>query len=420
MRIIWHSAAPWINTGYGRCTREVVSRLKESGHEVAVHCMNSLKEESILWDGSGREVGLDDPIKVYPAEGPFGLGNFEDSFEDFNADFYFTHFDTWMKPAREKIPNAEIPYGSYVIVDHDPAPEAVVQQVGSATETVAMSKWAKKKLEEKGVRPTYIPHGVSTDDYYPIPDGSDKKPKKMEVATDDGDTRIVNLEDTFFVGMVAANHGDRKRIPTQMEAFKLFLEEVDNSALMYVHTDFNAQEGYNLNDIREEIGIPKENLLFADREQYQNVDDSVLNRWYNSFDVFMNCSQGESWGLCITEAMAAGTPPIVTNFSSMPEQLGMEPEMQEAIRERSVDIYDAHHGIVVNPATSIWRERVSSRQMVVDHKDVKKALEFYYNNEDIREEHGMLARDHVEQEYSWDNNIAPAFVEMFNRVEARL
>ena len=36
MKIIWHSVAPWIGTGYGQQSAQVLRRLRDAGHDVAV------------------------------------------------------------------------------------------------------------------------------------------------------------------------------------------------------------------------------------------------------------------------------------------------------------------------------------------------------------------------------------------------
>ena len=40
---------------------------------------------------------------------------------------------------------------------------------------------------------------------------------------------------------------------------------------------------------------------------------------YSSFDVLLNCSRGEGFGLPVVEAQACGTPVIVGNWTSMTE-----------------------------------------------------------------------------------------------------
>lgn len=422
MKILYHSAAPWVNTGYGRVTRELAGRLHNDGHEVSIQCLSAIRKGNIDWHGEQSPYELRSPMKVMEAQSQFGLGDVEGHFEETDSDFYFTHFDTWMGPARKKIPQMEIPYGSYVIVDHFPAPNAVVNQVNNAHRVFAMSKYARETLRNKGVRPIYIPHGVDTQTYRPLP--KDQRPTAVEVVTDEGEVKEKQLDDIFLVGMVAANHGDRKQIPAQMEAFKRFSDEIPGEAILYLHTEQNSRQGFNLEEVRQEIGLDKSKILWPRSDDYQEVGDEFLNGWYNSFDVFMNCSMGESWGLTITEAQAAGTPCIVTSFSSMPEQLGADPqieddwygfEIEDDTEYSNVD--EAPHGLLVEPSMSVFREKVSVKQYLCSPDDVCNALHYYYNNPDLIESHGEKARQHVVDNYDWDEQVFPMWSKEFKNIE---
>ena len=361
-------------------------------------------------------------MRVYDAKGTFGLGGVDDNYEDFNADVLFTHFDTWMGPARKKIPSMEVPYVSYVIVDHDPAPQAVVEQVNNAHEVIAMSEYAAEKLSQKGVRPLTIPHGVNTDVYRPL--DKEEMPEEIAIQDEFNNTRTVNVNDEFIFGMIAANHGDRKNIPNHLEAFKMFLDEVDDDAILYVHTKQNSNEGFKLESVMEEIGIPHENIMWPSDEDYGSVGNEYLNGWYNAFDVLLNVSMGESWGLTITEAQAAGTPCIVTNFTSMPEQLGVKPTNPESYidwldnyKSSGKDVGLAPHGIVLEPDGQVWRERVSSKQYITNPETILQGMKFYYHNTEMVESHGEAAREYVVENYDWNNASLPKFRELFNSLE---
>lgn len=420
MDILYHSAAPTVNTGYGRATREIATRIHGEDHTIAIQTMDSVRNKPIWWHGEEFDEELHSPIKLLPGNSDLGLFDVNRHFEDIDADFYFTHFDTWMKGARDRIPEWEIPYASYVIVDHYPCPKAVVDQISNARKTITMSKFGKEALEERGVRPRYIPHGVHVEDFYPM----DDPPSEIELSLLDGGVRRVNVNDTFIVGMVAANLGDRKHIPEQMQSFKMLLDNDDEDALLYIHTKPNAGKGFDLSEIKEELGIPDKNLATPTEELWSNMDDDMLNSWYNAFNVLLNCSRGESWGFTITEAQAAGTPCIVTNFSSMPEQLGLTPDMDGWHSWMSSDKrgswIEAPHGIVVNPVIGQFREKVSAKQFLCHPEDIYGALRNYYYNEQLRKDHGKKAAEYVRNNYTWKDHVVPKFKQMFDEVENKL
>lgn len=425
MRILYHSAAPWIHTGYGTCTEEIAPRLHNGDHEVAIQTLSSVQNSPIWWHGDELDYDLDEKMRIYPNSGVFGVSDVKDNYEEFDADFLFTHFDTWMKPARETIPNLGVPYSSYVIVDHDPAPNAVVEQVNNAHSTIAMSKYAKKKLEEEGIRPRYIPHGVNTDVYKPLDD--EMLPSEIAVQNEMGSMKSVNPKDRFIFGMIAANHADRKNIPNHMMAFKKFIDKVDEDAILYIHTKQNSSEGYNLEQIRQEIGIPVSNIIWPSDDDYGDVGNDYLNAWYNTFDVMLNVSMGESWGLTITEAQAAGTPCIVTDFTSMPEQLGVDVNHYNDVKFVARDQGDsfdtigiAPHGIIIAPDAPIWRERVNARQWMTRPEKIFEAMRYYYERPNLIEEHGKKAREFVVDNYDWEDCVIPKFEEMFSNIERKV
>lgn len=425
MRILYHSAAPWLHTGYATCTEEIAPRIHNGDHEVALQPLSAIESAPIWWHGDELNYKMDERMKVYPAAGNFGLGGVADNFEDFEADLLFTHFDSWMEVARRNIPEMEIPYASYVIVDHDPAPDAVVEQVNNAQSVIAMSEYAEAKLQQKGVRPITIPHGVDTDIYTPLE--GDDKPRVIEVVDNMGNEKVRNIDEITLFGMVAANHGDRKNIPNHLEAFKMFLENVDDEAVMYIHTEQTARAGYDLHQVTQELQIPKENLIWAQGDDYGDVGNLYLNNWYNAFDVMLNVSMGESWGLTITEAQSAGTPCIVTNFSSMPEQLGVNPRNpdddidwvdEDGYNGRTVGV--APHGLVVEPDAQHWREKVNSKQYLTNPDSIYQAMKYYYENEHLINQHGKDARQHVVDTYDWKRQVIPQFRELFNSIELTL
>lgn len=429
MRILWHSAAPWVSGGYGRVCQEVVTRIQnQTDHEIGVQCLASVKKDPVMWHGEvwdGDEFTtpreLDEPIPVFPSSSTntnthFGVAEAKKHFTDFDGDFYFTHFDTWMTPARQTIPDMDIPYGSYVIVDHYPCPNEVVEQVTNAYETVSMSRFAQSALVERGIRNRRIPHGVDTEQYRPMDE--DERPTGLRIEID-GVEREMNLADKFVFGMVATNYSDRKNIPAHMEAFKMFLEEVTDDVLLYMHMWQSSEVGYELYTIQQDLGIPDEKIAWIPPDLYHDVGDITLNAWYNNMDVLLNCSTGESWGLTITEAMSCGTPAIVTNFSSMPEQVGYD---NPSTSLSDVDSYNGgweggKRGLVVNPRIGIWREKVNSKQYLASPYDIFQAMKYYYNNPDLIEEHGEAAREHVVQNYDWEKCVVPKFIEMFDDLE---
>ena len=418
MKILYYSVVPWMHTGYATCTEEIATRLHNGEHEVAIQCLSAISDKKIIWHGEGSDCELDEPMTIYPSDSAFGLDDAKEAFMDFNADVMFTHFDTWLNPARKKIPNYGVPYSSYAIVDHDPAPEYVVEQLAGGVRNVSMSEFGKERLDDKGERTVQIPHGVDTGEYYPL-DESDK-PTVLEIRDNDGDVTELNIDRHFIFGMVAANHGSRKNIPAHMHAFKIFLEKVDDNAIIMIHTEQNSHNGYNLREVQNELDIPDSNLIWPRGEDYGEVGNEYLNSLYNSFDVFLNCSYGESWGLTVTEAQAAGTPVIASNFTALPEQLGVSQPDKENIEKVDEDVYRAPHGLVCDPSAPVWKQKVNSRQYIVPPSTIFRAMKYYYNNKEEIIADGVRASEYVSENYDWDDVVIPQFEDHFAELEELL
>jgi glycosyltransferase involved in cell wall biosynthesis len=222
----------------------------------------------------------------------------------------FTLLDVWvLDPAKV----APLNLACWTPVDHDPAPPAVQAffQASNAV-PVAMSEFGRERLEQ--FDPLYVPHAVDVDAYKPY----DRAEVRAQVGVP---------EDAFLVGMVAANKGrpSRKGFQQVLSAFRQFREDHDD-ALLYLHTVMNPDVGHgeHLGAMIESLALPPDSVLIAD--QYRMLFDpwsaAAMARIYSSFDVLVNPSMGEGFGIPVLEAQACGTPTIVTDFSAMVQVAG--------------------------------------------------------------------------------------------------
>ncbi|HEX2621099.1 MAG TPA: glycosyltransferase family 1 protein, partial [Phototrophicaceae bacterium] len=101
--------------------------------------------------------------------------------------------------------------------------------------------------------------------------------------------------------------------------------------------------------------------IFATIEQY-GLKDQVrfpgflsaesLPLWYNSAEVFIYPSVFEGFGLPVLEAMACGTPVIVSDASSLPEVVGAS-----GLRVPSQDLNAWTSALAQAYTDSLWREQ---------------------------------------------------------------
>jgi glycosyltransferase involved in cell wall biosynthesis len=178
-----------------------------------------------------------------------------------------------------------------------------------------MSKFGRDELERAGYPALYVPHAIDTTVFRPHPDREELR-------------RALRMpEDTFIVGMVANNQGanpPRKAFPQVFEAFAE-LHSIHPDSMLYLHTDIiGRNKGVNLAALSAIFGLEGDALGFSDQTalRLDGFGPERMAAMYASFDVLVNPSYGEGFGIPIIEAQACGTPVIVSDFTSMTELCG--------------------------------------------------------------------------------------------------
>ena len=301
MRIAWYSNSPVAPTGYGTQTVQVISRLKQDGHDVAVLGNFGHVAGIIEWYG----------IPVYPqGRAQYSVDVIEDQSRIHFAGepgWVITLYDVWV------LGNlwGDGHVASWVPVDHYP----VVPQVAAWAKkhrAIAMSRFGQQALEQLGVQSVYIPHALDLNVWKPTP--SDLR------------SRMVVSDDQFLVTINAANVGNfppRKAWHENLQAFASFARD-HKDAVLYLHTDLTRMNGVDILYWLKFLNINPDQVRLADQTAYIQglIEQAELIRIYSASDVLLGVSMGEGFGLAVPEAMACGTPAIVTDFSAQPEIVG--------------------------------------------------------------------------------------------------
>jgi glycosyltransferase involved in cell wall biosynthesis len=304
VRILWHSVAPWLKTGYGVQTDLFTRRIRDLlGHDVAI--------SSWTWRGGMGEFR---GMPVYP-HGAGVIGPQNDNVGNeilayharhWRADLVITLTDSWVFEPRAM---KRIPWVAWTPIDHDPVPPKVLDTLerGYAV-PVAYSRFGEGKLREAGLSPLYVPHGCH-EIYF------QKTSKRAARKT------LGFPENAFIVGMVGVNQGapNRKSYPQCLEAFQRFHRR-HRDTFLYMHTLSNAPQGLDLDRLIQHLKIDSASYRFPD--PYQHVlgySEKYLRDVYSAMDVLLTPNMGEGFGVPIIEAQACGTPIIGTDFSTMPE-----------------------------------------------------------------------------------------------------
>jgi glycosyltransferase involved in cell wall biosynthesis len=304
VRILWVGNAAFAPSGYGEQAGLFLPRFQQLGHHVAVLCN---------WGVAGAKLTLGG-IDHYPSDGVWANRSLPTIAEHEHADIVIVLNDAWtMTP--DSWGHGLPPVAIWAPIDHYPIPPAVLASLAHpAIRPIAMSKFGHKLMTHADLDPLYVPHGVDTNLFHPQPEIRDRIRDGLSIP-----------RDAFLVGMVAANKSpasqDRKSWAKALHAFAIFAQQHPD-AYMYAHTEPKpfGGNGSDLDDLATIVGIPPGRLRFPpDKGWALGMPRELVATVYQAFDVLLNPSKGEGFGIPLIEAQACGVPVITSNHSAMPE-----------------------------------------------------------------------------------------------------
>lgn len=302
-KIVWYSNAPTAPTGYGSQTRQVVTRLRDAGHDVHV--------VSNYGHGSGTGIQAWEGIPVWPqGTTQYSTDTLDAIIAAVNPDFVVTLYDVW--PLRG-VTFAGKPTLHWTPVDHDPVVPEVIEFLTDSGKgvrpTIAMSEFGQRALADMGIPSVFIPHAIE-DVFQP----RDNHEQRAEMSVPD---------DAFLIGIVAANIGvnpPRKMWVENLQAAAEMMRRHPN-VYLYLHTDTKRPNGVNLEYWMQMAGVDLARVRAVDPLSYRvgTTTDEQMSYLYSALDVQLLCSGGEGFGIPVIEGMACGVPAIVTDYSAQPE-----------------------------------------------------------------------------------------------------
>jgi len=396
VKILYYGMSPFVPSGYGRTTRELVFRLRKF-FEIDINAYYGFTHSVINLNtpyGSIKLIGNSVGNSYWDPSLPLTAKNY---------DIVLTHMDQWI--IYNYLMEISKPMVHWLVHDHEPLSPVLIALLSSANvaKVVPMTNWSRKVIlrdcglidREKVAEP--IPLGVDVEKFNP---SFRRKASKEELVKALG----FNCECEFMVGTVAVNYSIRELIPTMMEAFAIFTKETKAKACYYIHATPKRlnPESYDLALIKDTIcdkyGLNWERIRFKAKD----LTDEELAQVYNTMDVHLLTIMGGSFEMPIIEAGACETPTITTDFSAMPEIVGY-----------------GERGLVVKPSAYLWVQALSSKYAMVNAKDVAEALRIYYEDEKLRKHHGRKMREWVLKNCTWDI-VAEKWVKLLLDVEEYL
>lgn len=303
------SNSPGMPTGYGNQGKLFTERALRSGIKMAALSNYGLEGTHSSLDIAGHKV------PHYPR----GFTNYSvDVMDTWYQDFANKHqdrktvlmtlYDVWVYNELK----FDGPIVSWVPLDHVTPPPKVIEFLKRENVTsIAMSPFGQQQLDSVGIQSIYIPHGIDTSIYKPT-DKIEGLPVKEFMGVP---------EDTFLVGMVAANKANgqihRKAYAENLLAFALFHKKYPNSQI-YIHSEpTRVYGGFDLGILLKSVGLDKSAVILPDRDMLRTgYPDHIMAGFYSAMDVLLCTSYGEGFGIPTIEAQACGTRVITSNFAA--------------------------------------------------------------------------------------------------------
>jgi len=385
LRILWHSVAPWIASGYGKTTREICTRLPKHGFEVLISAYY------------GTEPGGVPPyqIPVLPSKnGSFGITSAAQYCKQFQVDLGILFTDWWAFSEFPKIiPKATL-YSPMDLINY---PEEILKFTREYYKIIGLCKWQQKCLSDVGIQADCIYHGVDTKLFKPI--------NKQEARSRIGIKEDAAAEEAFIFGTVAANGDkeDRKGHTRSMKAMSYFLEQnpdVKNIIWLY-HTTPDNPNGLPLLSVAHKYGLDGVVRFMDPNLANVMLTEQDLAVLMNCFDIHLLCSKREGFGMPILETQACGVPNICHNFSSMTE------------------LVEGHGWLCKSLGTGLNLETtpINGETAAPDVYDIAKCIEDAYFHPDKVEKYGEASREFA-LNFDWDNIVETYWVPLLENLAA--
>jgi len=309
LRILWHSAHPFVPGGFSKASRELVKRIAKLGHEVYYYAYGR-NEVYFVWE---PEPGV--KIPILPSGAHFlGDDAWQIHFDRRECDLMVSLCDIW---GLTDIPRRCPFWVPYIPLDHTPPSQLILDRLALSTAVWVPSAWALREFEKVGVIASYIPHGVDTNVFRPLSEDERLEARKY----------FKIPEDSFVFLTVGLNVGFRKQFPRLFKAFRTFVDDIgyNENVYLYVHANEYApagQPGFHLKQLVRFFGLEGRVVLSDMYWWWVGFEETELARLYNACDAFVTASSGEGFCLPILEAEACGLPCIAPDFSAMSELVG--------------------------------------------------------------------------------------------------
>lgn len=329
-----------VPSGIGVMSREIVEGTAHRYNWVQVGAGVNHPDIGKIMDLSeavSKETGVEDAsVKIYPYNG-YGdsrLIRWLIDTEKPDAILHFTdpRYWVWLYQIEYEI-RRKLPLLYYNIWDDLPYPMYNKEFYMSCDALFSISKQTyninKQVLGNEKRYLKYIPHGINTKRFYPLPDTDEKL---LEVRRG-----LFGSVEVDFVVLYNSRNIRRKQTSDILLAFAEFVRKLTpeqrGRTRFVMHTQPVDENGTDLPVVIRDVVPDIQSLVIF---SVNRTETDYLNCLYNIADVTINLSSNEGFGLGTCESLVAGTPIIVNVTGGLQDQCGF---MDEAGNYLDPDIH---------------------------------------------------------------------------------
>lgn len=416
-----------LNSGFGRYTKEILSRLYDYGaYDLAeLASYKTAGEKTAPWKVYPNAVLDSDPDSQTYKSNPlnqFGQWRFDKTILHFKPDIVFDIRDYWMFSYQELSPLRN--YFHWIVaptIDSIPQKPEWLSTFQNADIVLTHTDWAANYLRSLDRKINVV--GC-------VSDSVDSKVFKPITWTKGYHKAKYGLPpDSIIIGSVMRNQ-KRKLIAELFLSLRKIIDQTKNNKIfLYLHTSYPDHQGWNIPELLQEFDIynnvlftyycpssgkiipshykgpyfqdpknPDHSMVFPN--VIHGVDNNQLCQIYNIFDVYVQYAICEGLGIPQLEAASCGIPIFAINYSGMEE------------------ITTKVGGIKINYLLSKELETGSNRATPDNNHFISEFIKWLNLSDEAKQNLCYQTRSLLEQNYSWDKT-AKNFIDIFDSIEPK-
>lgn len=245
-----------------------------------------------------------------------------------------------------------------------------VKELSFFDQVVTYTEYARREIirHDPSLRPhiDILGHGIDTKEFYPLDPQEKREFRKDYFGTN---------SKKIIVGCINRNQ-PRKDIPTSIygfiEAMEHYKAPENKSYFLYLHMNPDDPLGWKLRDVLSLTKLKEgvDYMFPKGGNKDLQVPTEMLNKIYNSLDMYLTTATGGGWELGVTEAMACKVPCIVPQHTSMAEigadgrAIFMEEFLPSTIIQDNVKRFMCHYEEVGEKITELSKGIIAKEMWV--------------------------------------------------------